>query len=84
MPVIIEPLTKLVPNSEDYGRMAFVGGDLLAILVSNHEDAAGRSWSVEWIAPVIDAAPPTFAGIEAARRWLSSEYQKTARGPRWF
>lgn len=83
MPVTIEPLTKLVPNS-DYGQMAFVGGELLAILVHERENDLDSGWSIDWIAPVITAAPPAFTGLDAARRWLSNEYRKTARNPRWF
>ena len=49
MPVTIEPLANLVPTSGDYGRMAFVGSDLLAILVSEGQDRTIRPWSVEWI-----------------------------------
>lgn len=78
MPVIIQPLTTLVPNSEDYGRMAFVGGDLVAILVAVEDGHYARRWSVEWLAPVITASPPTFTRLGAARRWLSSEYRKCA------
>jgi hypothetical protein len=78
VPVTIERLTKLVPNSEDYGRMAFVGSDLLAILIRTDEERFARRWSVEWIAPVITAAPPTFTRLAAARRWLSCEFRKTA------
>jgi hypothetical protein len=84
MPVTIEPLANLVPTSEDYGRMAFVGSDLVAILVSEGQGRSVRRWSVEWIAPVITAAPPTFAGLDAARRWLSSEYRKTVPKRRWI
>ena len=78
MPVTIQPLATMIRNSEDYGRMAFVGDDLVAILVATREGRLVRSWSVEWIAPTITTPPPTFTALNAARRWLSSEYRKTA------
>lgn len=64
--------------------MAFVGSDLLAILVSEAQDRSIRLWSVEWIAPVITATPPTFSRLDAARRWLSTEYRNTAHKRRWL
>ena len=78
MPVTIQPLAPMIRNSEDYGRMAFVGDDLVAILVATREGRLVRSWSVEWIAPVITTPPPTFAQIGTARAWLSCEYCKSA------
>ena len=78
MPVTIQPLATLIRNSEDYGRMAFVGDELVAILVATREGRLVRSWSVEWIAPVINTPPPTFAQLGTARRWLSCEYRKCA------
>ena len=58
--------------------MAFVGDDLVAILVATREGRLVRSWSIDWMAPVITAPPPTFAGLGTARAWLSSEYSKSA------
>ena len=84
MPVTIEPLANLVPTSEDYGRMAFVGSDLFAILTSEPRGRSVRLWSVDWIAPVITATPPTFARLDSTRRWLSAEYRKTANRRRWL
>lgn len=82
MPVTIQPLATLIRNSEDYGRMAFVGDDLVAILVATREGRLVRGWSVEWIAPVITTPPPpTFAQLGTARRWLSCEYSKGAFRP---
>lgn len=58
--------------------MAFVGDDLVAILVATREGRFVRRWSVEWLAPVISAPPPTFTALATARRWLSTEYRRTS------
>ena len=68
----------MIRNSEDHGRMAFVGDDLVAILVATREGRLVRSWSVDWMAPMITTPPPTFAGLGTARAWLSCEYSKSA------
>ena len=57
--------------------MAFVGDDLVAILVASREGRLVRSWSIDWMAPVITTPPPTFAGLGTARQWLSCEYRKS-------
>lgn len=55
--------------------MAFVGDDLIAILVRSDgpNPHAGR-WSIDWMAPAIDGRPPLFTQLEAARLWLSHRY----------
>jgi len=56
--------------------MAFVGGDLIAILVRiNGPNPGAPRWSIDWMAPTVDGTPPLFTQLEAARLWLSHRYR---------
>jgi hypothetical protein len=67
----------------DHGRMAFVGSDLIAILVRIEGPNPGAPrWSIDWMAPGVDGTPPMFTQLEAARLWLSHKYRTCIGRPR--
>jgi hypothetical protein len=56
--------------------MAFVGQDLIAILVQTEgQNPEVPRWSIDWMAPFVDGNPPLFTQLEAARIWLSHRYR---------
>jgi hypothetical protein len=64
-------------SSNEYGRLAFVGSDMIAVLVRQEgQNHAAPRWSIDWMAPEIDGRPPPqFTQVEAARAWLSHRYR---------
>jgi len=76
LPVIIRPSGVLGSSSPSHGRMAFVGNDLIAILVEvEGQNAEAPRWSIDWMADGVDGRPPMFTQLEAARLWLSHRYR---------
>jgi hypothetical protein len=65
--------------------MAFVGRDLIAIVVQiDGQNAEVPRWSIDWVAPAVGGNPPLFTQLEAARIWLSHRYRscrRRANGP---
>jgi hypothetical protein len=76
LPVIIRPSGVLGSSPQSHGLMAFVGSDLIAILVEvEGQNAKAPRWSIDWMADGVDGRPPLFTQLEAARLWLSHRYR---------
>ena len=81
MPVTIRPAGVVKSEAAGYGRMAFVGSDLIAVLLEvEGQNPEIPRWSIDWIAPGVNGRPPPlFTQLEAARVWLSHRY-RTSQG----
>ena len=76
MPVKIRPSTVVGTGDGAHGKMAFVDGDLIAILVEIEGPNPDASrWTIDWMAPAVDCRRPLFTQLEAARLWLSHRYR---------
>jgi hypothetical protein len=65
-------------KSHEYGRLAFVGNEMIAVLVQEDgQTAQTPRWAIDWLAPGINGRPPQFTEVESARIWLSHRYRSS-------